>query len=198
MSGRAVRRPVASPGVMAAAPETIVVGLGSNLGDARSHLEFAVAELAVLGRRLNLHLRAVSPLYRSAPWQTEGPDFLNAVAVLEGAGDQRAPQRLLQGLLHIEQMRGRERPFRYAPRTLDLDLILFGQRIIQSPDLVVPHPRALQRAFVLQPLHDVLPGCQWPALGPGWSQHLSQLPPPQPQRLDDPAWPPAQFHLGFA
>jgi 2-amino-4-hydroxy-6-hydroxymethyldihydropteridine diphosphokinase len=175
-----------------AAPEIVVVALGSNLGDAREHLAFAVDGIRGLEARLGLRLQAVSPLYRTAPWQTEGPDFLNAVVVLEGtscAADDEAPQRLLQALLELESERGRQRPYRYAPRTLDLDLILYGQRVIDTEHLTVPHPRALERAFVLQPLLDVCPQLNWPGVGAGWSSRLHELPAPPPQRLIDPGWP---------
>jgi 2-amino-4-hydroxy-6-hydroxymethyldihydropteridine diphosphokinase len=177
-----------------AAPEIVVVALGSNLGDAREHLAFAVDGLGGLEHTLGLRLRVVSPLYRTAPWQTDGPDFLNAVAVLEGVGsdaDDEAPQRLLQALLDLEADRGRQRPYRYAPRTLDLDLILYGQRVINTERLTVPHPRALERAFVLQPLLDVCPDLSWPGVGRGWSVRMQQLPDPPPQRQPEPWWPPA-------
>lgn len=169
--------------------EQAVVGLGSNLGDARGHLLAALEGLGRLHDRLGLRLVGVSPLYRTAPWQTEGPDFLNAVAVLEGAGDEQAPQRLLSALLELERTQGRERPFRYAPRTLDLDLILFGQRVMDTAALQLPHPRALQRAFVLQPLLDLAPHMEWPGLGCLWRHHLDNLHDPAPQPLDDPDWP---------
>ena len=172
-----------------ATPERAVVGLGSNLGEARAHLKAALAGLGQLNERLGLRLVGVSPLYRTAPWQTEGPDFLNAVAVLEGSGDDQAPQRLLQVLQELEQAQGRERPYRYAPRTLDLDLILYGQRVVDTARLQVPHPRALQRAFVLQPLLDLAPDTPWPGVGTGWHQCLAQLQDPAPLRLDDPDWP---------
>lgn len=175
-----------------AAPEIVVVALGSNLGDAHDHLAFAVRGLRGLHPSLGLRLQAVSPLYRTAPWQTKGPDFLNAVAVLEGLGteeDDRAPHRLLQALLELEGQRGRQRSYRYAPRTLDLDLILYGQRVIDTEHLIVPHPRALDRAFVLQPLLDVCPQLDWPGVGMGWSSRLHQLPDSPPQRLTDPGWP---------
>lgn len=177
-----------------ALPEIIVVALGSNLGDAHEHLAYAVDGLRGMEPRLGLTLQAVSPLYRTAPWQTDGPDFLNAVAVMEGqsdAADDEGPARLLQALQRLEADRGRQRPYRYAPRTLDLDLILYGQRVIATEHLTVPHPRALDRAFVLQPLLDVCPQLPWPGVGPGWSARLQQLPDPPPQRLNETGWPPA-------
>ncbi|MBU6193832.1 MAG: 2-amino-4-hydroxy-6-hydroxymethyldihydropteridine diphosphokinase, partial [Burkholderiales bacterium] len=88
-----------------------------------------------------------------------------------------------------EVQQGRQRPYHHAPRTLDLDLILYGQRVMDTADLVLPHPRALQRAFVLQPLRDVMPDLQWPGYGNGWTDLLQTLSDPPPQRLEDPAWP---------
>jgi 2-amino-4-hydroxy-6-hydroxymethyldihydropteridine diphosphokinase len=169
--------------------EWVVVSLGSNLGDARAHLGAAVQGLRALQDGMGLKLAAVSPLYRTAPWQAQGPDFLNAVAVLQGPSDEQAPQRLLRALQALEAQQGRQRPYLHAPRTLDLDLILYGQREMDTEDLVLPHPRALQRAFVLQPLRDVLPELQWPGLGTGWTNLLRASSDPPPQRLHDPFWP---------
>ncbi len=169
--------------------ECVVVSLGSNLGDARAHLGAAVQGLQALQDRLGLKLSAVSPLYRTQPWQAQGPDFLNAVAVLQGPGDAQAPQRLLRALQALEAQQGRRRPYHHAPRTLDLDLILYGQREMDTEDLVLPHPRALLRAFVLQPIRDVLPGLQWPGLGTGWTCLLQAMSDPPPEQLQDPSWP---------
>jgi len=174
---------------MTGAVEWIVVGMGSNLGDARAHLKTALLGLQGIERRLGLQRWAVSPLYQSPPWQAQGPDFLNAVVVLQGHGDAQAPWALLHALQALEAECGRERPFRYAPRTLDLDLILYGHRLLDTPELQLPHPRALQRAFVLQPLWDVKPGLDWPGLGAGWVKQLQALGEPAPQRLEDPSWP---------
>jgi len=169
--------------------EWVVVSLGSNLGDARAHLGAAVRGLRTLPDHLGLKLWAVSPLYRTQPWQAQGPDFLNAVAVLQGPNDEHAPLLLLRALQALEVQQGRQRPYHHAPRTLDLDMILYGQRVMDTADLVLPHPRALQRAFVLQPLRDVMPDLQWPGYGNGWTDLLQTLSDPPPQRLEDPAWP---------
>jgi 2-amino-4-hydroxy-6-hydroxymethyldihydropteridine diphosphokinase len=106
---------------------------------------------------------AVSRLYRSAPVDAEGPDFVNAVAELRTG---LTPPELLQALQAIEQAQGRQRPHRHAPRTLDLDLLLYGQRVVEVPGLTVPHPRLHQRAFVLRPLADLAPDLEHPRLGP--------------------------------
>lgn len=178
------------PGPRVVAPsERVVVALGANLGDARGHLLAGLQGLVALQGQTGHRLLAVSPLYRSAPWETTGPDFLNAVVLMEGPCHESAPLTLLKALWAIEQQQGRERPFRYAPRTLDLDLILYGSRVIDTPDLQVPHPRALQRAFVLQPMKDVQPGILWPGLGLQWQEYLADCAGPLPERLHDPLWP---------
>ena len=139
--------------------ERVFVGLGANLGDPRATLARAVKEMAELPRT---RLVAVSPWYRSAPMDAQGPDFINAVVELRTA---LTPRELLLALQSIEQAHGRERPYHHAPRTLDLDLLLYGQRVIRDPDLVVPHPRLHERAFVLRPLADLVPDLVHPALG---------------------------------
>ena len=127
------------------------IGLGANLGDARAALRSAVQAMAALpGTRL---LR-VSSLYRSAPVDAGGPDYLNAVAELDTT---LAPLELLHALQRIEQAAGRERPWRNAPRTLDLDLLLYGTLRLDSAELTVPHPRMGERAFVLLPLAELAP-----------------------------------------
>ena len=139
--------------------ERVFVGLGANLGDARATLALALAELAALPQT---QLVAVSALYRSRPVDAEGPDFINAVAELRTTLE---PPELLLALQAIERAHGRERPYRNAPRTLDLDLLLFGQRLIDEPGLTVPHPRLHERAFVLRPIADLAPDLVHPRLG---------------------------------
>jgi 2-amino-4-hydroxy-6-hydroxymethyldihydropteridine diphosphokinase len=141
-------------------PERIFVGLGANLGDARDVVGQAVKALGALPQT---RLVAVSRLYRSAPVDAQGPDFVNAVAELH---TRLTPQDLLSALQAIEHAHGRERPHRNAPRTLDLDLLLYGQRIVDEPRLTVPHPRLHERAFVLLPLADLAPELEHPRLGP--------------------------------
>jgi 2-amino-4-hydroxy-6-hydroxymethyldihydropteridine diphosphokinase len=136
------------------------VGLGANLGDARATLRAAVDELSTLPSTV---LVDVSPLYRSAPVDAIGPDFFNAVAVLRTS---LGPLELLGHLQRIELAHGRERSTRNAPRTLDLDLLLHGDRQIDLPSLQLPHPRLHQRAFVLKPLLDVVPDVVSPGRGP--------------------------------
>jgi 2-amino-4-hydroxy-6-hydroxymethyldihydropteridine diphosphokinase len=136
-----------------------VIGLGANLGDARATLASAFAALARLPETT---LRAASSIYRSAPIDSGGADYLNAVAMLD---TQLAPQALLASRHRIEQRHGRERPYRNAPRTLDLDLLLYGEQRIDTPTLTVPHPRAHERAFVLVPLAQIAPQLVIPARG---------------------------------
>lgn len=131
---------------------TAYVALGANLGDAASTLRDA---LQTLGRTPGLSLLRASSLYRTAPIDSSGPDYLNAVA--EVATTLSAPA-LLAALQGIENAAGRERPYRNAPRTLDLDLLLYGSARIDSPDLTVPHPRMWERAFVLVPLAEIARG----------------------------------------
>jgi 2-amino-4-hydroxy-6-hydroxymethyldihydropteridine diphosphokinase len=145
------------------------IGLGANLGDPRVTLAQALAELAALpGTRLI----AASPFYRSAPIDAAGPDFVNAVALLR---TELAPQALLAQLQRIEAAHGRERPYRNAPRTLDLDLLLYGNERIEDADLTVPHPRMHERAFVLRPLADVAPDAVIPGRGrvADWLSHVA-------------------------
>ena len=144
---------------------TAYVGLGSNLDGPREHVLRALDELARLpDTRLVRH----SGLYRSAPLaHAAQPDFVNAVAQLETALD---PRRLLDELSAIETRHGRERPFPNAPRTLDLDLLLYGNVHFHEPGLELPHPRMHQRAFVLQPLMEIAPDLHIPGRGPAKTQ----------------------------
>jgi 2-amino-4-hydroxy-6-hydroxymethyldihydropteridine diphosphokinase len=127
------------------------VALGANLGDAAQTLRDA---LTALGRTPGIRLVQASSLYRTAPIDASGPDYINAVA--EVATTLSAPD-LLTALQAIENAHGRERPYRNAPRKLDLDLLLYGEGRIDSPLLTVPHPRMLERAFVLVPLSEIAP-----------------------------------------
>jgi len=140
---------------------TAFVGLGSNLDDPESQIRRA---LAALGRLPLTRLLAPSSLYRSAPVGYSGqPDFINAVAEVQTG---LAPRALLEALQAIEQAHGRKRAFRNAPRTLDLDLLLYDDAAISEPGLDVPHPRMHERAFVLAPLTEIAPGCAIPGKGP--------------------------------
>jgi 2-amino-4-hydroxy-6-hydroxymethyldihydropteridine diphosphokinase len=137
----------------------IFVGLGANLGDAAGTVRAAFDELAALE---GTELVARSALYRSAPVEAHGPDFINAVAELRST---LKPQALLEGLQAIEACHQRQRPYRNAPRTLDLDLLFVGDLVLNSPSLVLPHPRLHLRAFVLEPLLELAPDWSHPILG---------------------------------
>lgn len=133
------------------APVTAFVGLGANLGEPLRALREAMAALA---RLPVTRLVRSSRIYRSAPVDAGGPDYLNAVAELETG---LAAPELLARLQDIERAAGRERPYPNAPRTLDLDLLLYGDARIASAALTVPHPRMRERAFVLLPLRELAP-----------------------------------------
>ena len=140
---------------------TAFIALGSNLGDPESNVRLGIAALGGLPQ---VQLVAVSSFYRSAPFgYANQPDFVNAVVQLSTG---LAPQALLAALLAIERRFGRERSFRNAPRTLDLDLLLYDARSIDEPGLALPHPRMHERAFVLAPLLEIAPACVIPGMGP--------------------------------
>ncbi|HTH08180.1 MAG TPA: 2-amino-4-hydroxy-6-hydroxymethyldihydropteridine diphosphokinase [Acidovorax sp.] len=149
---------------------TAYIGLGANLGDAPAALRAAIQALAALP---GTQLLQCSALYRSAPVDATGPDFYNAVAALRTS---LPPQELLAALQSIEAAAGRERPYRNAPRTLDLDILLFDALAIDTPTLTVPHPRMHERAFVLLPLAEIAPArvrAEW--LQAVRDQHIERL-----------------------
>jgi len=127
------------------------VALGANLGDARAKIHQALQDLATLD---GTRLVRISSLYRTAPYEALGPDFINAVALIE---TRLSPLDLLHALQHIETSHGRPRPYKNAPRTLDLDLIFHGEEKLATAELTLPHPRWQERAFVLVPLAEVCP-----------------------------------------
>ncbi len=139
-------------------PALVAIALGSNLGDTRAHLQHAVSRLGSL-----LQDHRISGFYETEPVGTEGqPLFLNAAMV---GGFAHTPRKLLQALMSIELERSRVRTTRWAARTLDLDLVLFGNQIINEPDLVIPHPLFRERTFVLRPLAEIAPELIDPATG---------------------------------
>lgn len=139
---------------------TVYVGIGSNLGDARGNVQRAILQL---DRMPATRLSAQSSLFRTAPIDSGGDDYINAVVRLD---TQLPAEQLLAELQAIEQAYGRERPYQNAPRTLDLDLLLYGRHIIDRASLTVPHPRMTQRAFVLIPLLQIDPLVTIPGQGP--------------------------------
>lgn len=136
---------------------TAYVALGANLGDAVASLKQAIVAIRALPSSA---VNKTSSLYKTAaldisPHQPAAGDYVNAVVEMETLLSAPA---LLRHLQQIEQSAGRERPYRNAPRTLDLDLLLYGSGSIDSTHLMVPHPRMMQRAFVLVPLNEIAPG----------------------------------------
>ena len=122
------------------------LGLGANLGDAKQSLKDAVIALA---QRPGIIVLGKSSLYRSAPIDATGDDYLNVVVAI---GTLLTPRQLLELCQEVEVEFGRERPFPNAPRTLDVDVLLYGDLDIAEPDLIIPHPRMTERAFALLPL----------------------------------------------
>jgi 2-amino-4-hydroxy-6-hydroxymethyldihydropteridine diphosphokinase len=136
------------------------VGIGANLDDARANVQRAILRLDKLP---HTRLTGQSDLFRTAPVDAGGDDYINAVARIETG---LPAQQLLQTLQAVEQDFGRERPYPNAPRTLDLDILLYGQEEIHGAALTVPHPRLTQRAFALIPLLQLDPLIAIPGKGP--------------------------------
>ena len=149
-----------------------VIALGSNLGDRQAHLDFAISRLRQLLEDIQ-----ISPVHETEPVGVpdDQPPFLNAAVI---GRTTLGASELLAALLAIEHDAGRQRPFPGAARTLDLDLILFGERVIDQPDLHVPHPGFRERRFVLEPLVEIAPGLQDPVTGLTVVELLKRLGPP--------------------
>lgn len=135
-----------------------VLSLGSNLGDSEGELNEAIERLTELGEVI-----ARSSMYRTAPWgPTDQPDFVNCVVILETELD---PLALLGRCHEIEDAFHRTRELRWGPRTLDIDIVTYGEVVSESPELTLPHPRAQLRAFVLVPWLEIDPGATLPDVG---------------------------------
>jgi len=134
------------------------VAFGANLGEAQTTVLQAIQDVGALA---NTQLQIASSLYASAPHEAIGPEFVNAVAMYD---TDFSPLELLDALQNLETIAGRERPFLNAPRTLDLDIIFYGDVALDSPRLTLPHPRWQERAFVLVPLAEISPNKVSPAL----------------------------------
>ncbi|HEX7021962.1 MAG TPA: 2-amino-4-hydroxy-6-hydroxymethyldihydropteridine diphosphokinase [Trueperaceae bacterium] len=171
-AGRAASGPLAGDALIA---------LGSNLADPAAQLRQAVRALGELGS-----VRGVSGVYRTVPvgGPAGQPAYLNAVLALSPRAPYDDPGLLLAALLEAERRQGRERRQRWAARTLDLDLLAYGDRVLQGPDLVLPHPRMMERAFVLAPLCELAPAWRHPITGEGACDALSRLPQGGVERLE--------------
>lgn len=138
-------------------PIAAYIALGANQGDPGALIVQAMNDIASLGGVSLLHR---SSLYRTAPVDSSGPDYVNAVVAISTVWT--APELLAQ-LQQLEQLAGRERPYRNAPRTLDLDILIYGEARMDGATLVIPHPRMWERAFVLVPLAEIAPHAVTPA-----------------------------------
>ena len=158
------------------------IGLGSNLGDSVVNLRAALD----LMRRLAVDIQA-SPMYKTAPQGFRNqPAFYNAVC---RATTKLTPFELMEGLLGIETEVGRHRTFRNAPRSLDLDILFFNRLVLNSPPLMLPHPRLAERLFALRPLADIAPQLKHPVSGLSVVDMLRDLP-MQSDSIVKVAWPP--------
>jgi 2-amino-4-hydroxy-6-hydroxymethyldihydropteridine diphosphokinase len=137
----------------------VLLSLGSNMGNARLNLEIAMIHLAAMPET---ELTSKSSVYTTAPWgKTDQPDFSNACVLLKT--DLKVAQ-LMQNILNIEQLMGRVRAERWGPRLIDIDIILFGDEIVNSPEVTVPHPYMHERRFVLEPAAEIAPEMIHPVL----------------------------------
>lgn len=158
-----------------------LIGLGSNVGDRLAALRAAVGKLGDLGT-----LEAVSGVYETPPWgYPDQPDYYNAVVALESDLE---PVDLLAELQKIELSLGKATPFRYGPRTLDLDILLAEDLALESEALTIPHPRLHQRGFVLAPLAEIAPLAIHPVQSVTIENLLGRLPPGEP--LGERVWGP--------
>ncbi|MBZ5665925.1 MAG: 2-amino-4-hydroxy-6-hydroxymethyldihydropteridine diphosphokinase [Acidobacteriia bacterium] len=149
--------------------ETAYLSVGSNVGDRAANLRAAVAQLDVAGRRL-----ALSSLYETQPVDVpDQPWFLNCVAAME---TEKTPRELLQLALQIEEAMGRLRIRSKGPRNIDIDIVLFGDRVVDEPGLQIPHPAMHQRRFVLEPLVEIAPEVRHPELKKTARELLAALP----------------------
>jgi 2-amino-4-hydroxy-6-hydroxymethyldihydropteridine diphosphokinase len=158
---------------------TAYIGIGSNLADPVAQVQQAVLALKQLPQT---HAIACSPLYRSKPWGLPGqPDYINAVAALETT---LPALELLTQLQALETAQGRVRTVRWGPRTLDLDILLYGELQLDGLRLIIPHPRLRERAFVLYPLHALAPELRLPD-GTMLATLLARCPPWELERVEE-------------
>jgi|SRR3984957_11202464 len=154
----------------------LYLSLGSNMGDREAHLREAIARLQGEGR-----VASVSSFYETEPVEvTDQEWFLNCAVALETT---QTPEQVMAALLNIERVMGRQRILRRGPRIIDIDILLFSDRIIDSNELTVPHPAMHQRRFVLQPLAEIAPAARHPVLKKTIRELLDALPAGQSIRL---------------
>lgn len=147
----------------------VYLSLGSNVGDREAHLHNALALLESLGS-----VRAISSFYETEPVEfTDQAWFLNCAIELQ---TDQTPSILMASLLKIEQKMGRKRLQKKGPRTIDIDILLFGDTVMNTPELTIPHPAMAKRRFVLQPLAEIAPGMQHPTLKKTMQRLLEELP----------------------
>ena len=162
----------------------VYVGLGANLGDPERTLVAAVEDL---GRLPDVKLRHCSSLYAAAPIGPPQPEFRNAVVSLATT---RNPESLLAALLDIERAHGRVRAARWGPRLLDLDILLWGDRVVDLPGLRIPHPELHHRRFALEPLAELDPAARHPVLQKTVAELLPGVRDQLVKRLDSAVWRP--------
>jgi 2-amino-4-hydroxy-6-hydroxymethyldihydropteridine diphosphokinase len=151
-------------------PVTVTIGIGSNMGDRQVYCEEAVRLISNFPKT---SLLAVSSLYETAPLELIDQDwFINCVAAVRTTF---SPGELLRACQEVEQSLGRKRSVRFGPRTIDLDILFYGDQIIHETDLTIPHPRAHERRFVLEPLAEIAPEFEHPALRKTASQILQEM-----------------------
>jgi 2-amino-4-hydroxy-6-hydroxymethyldihydropteridine diphosphokinase len=158
-----------------------VLGLGGNIGDTRGLMAAAIERLS---RDPGIEVQKVSALYRTPPWgKTDQPPFLNAAIRIE---TRLSPEALLKTVLDVEQALGRRRAERWGPRTLDIDILLYGTIAVELPGLRIPHPRVAERAFALAPLVDVMPEAE--ISGSPAVEWLAKSDRAGMERLAEPGW----------
>jgi len=156
-------------------PDIAYLSLGSNLGNREQNLTEAIQRLESIGA-----VRSVSSLYETEPVEfNDQPEFLNCAVGIETTA---LPEELMRQLLEIEQAMGRKRVQKKGPRLIDLDILLFGDRIVNTPELTIPHPAMHQRRFVLEPLAEITPAARHPVLKKTTKEMLRELPPGQAVR----------------